>query len=303
MQIFDHRIVVPTASTPWNLIPFGCVHEDDAGHHAELWAECREAILKTPQTWAIGLGDYFTFARRTYRAHITSYKADDNSQRELDQMCRERAAEFYKTSLRPIKDRLLGLAEGNHHWQFMDGTTDTQFLCQLAKVPYLGKASGHNLHVGTGHNASMTVLQMLVHHGDWSSGAMTIGGDLNSVERKAGAWDADIYLFAHTHRKVAWKDPVYGWPKTLRGRGTIQVQERSRVYVRAGCFVRGYVPTCITYAEQKLLRPTDLGWVTVTTELHQGYSAEKHRLMRAEGRTPNTFSRHTGFRPKFSVSF
>ena len=302
MQIWDHKIVLPSATTPWPLLPFGCVHEDDPGHHEELWAEFLDTVVKTPLCKAIGLGDYFSFSRQTYRAHIRSYTGDENSQRELDKMCEDRARAFYKTHLKNIEGKLLGLAEGNHHWTFMDGTTDTQLLCKLAKVPYLGKASGHNFHLSTS-GGNIAVLQMLVHHGDWSSGAMTTGGDVNSVERKAGAWDADIYCFAHTHRKIAWKDPVFGWPKQKRGAAPLDIKERPRVYIRAGCFVRGYVRSCVTYAEAKLLKPTDLGWVTLHTKFSQPYNPGKWKTQSEKGLSRSAASHHNALRHTFTVTY
>lgn len=273
MKLLTHAVTLPSASVEWTLIPFGCVHEDDPGFNRDLWASCVEQIQRTPHCSAIGLGDYFTLARTTYQKYIRGYQADEDSQRDLDAMIRERAEKFYRTWLKPMAGKLMGLAEGNHGWTFLDGTTDTQFMCALAKVPYLEKGSVHRVKVQAGPHARN--LKMLVHHGDWSGGAMTTGGDLNALESRAGGWDVDITIAGHTHRKHGWVVPVL----TVTDQGPPQLIERDRVYVRAGCFMRGYTPNCVSYVERKMLKPTALGWVTLKVRLVRPY--EKNRYERA----------------------
>lgn len=270
MKLLTHTVSLPSTSDEWTLIPFGCVHEDDPGHNAELWASCVEFVNKTPHCSALGLGDYFTLARTTYMKHIRGYQADEDSQRDLDAMIRERAEKFYRQHLKPMAGKLMGLAEGNHGWTFLDGTTDTQLLCRLAKVPYLEKGSLHRVSFKAA--AHSRLLKILVHHGDWSGGAMTTGGDLNALESRASGWDVDVTIAGHTHRKHGWTVPVL----TCTEQGPPQLIERDRVYIRAGCFMRGYTPGCVTYAERKLLKPTALGWVTLKTRLVRPYESQRY---------------------------
>ena len=129
--------------------------------------------------------------------------------------------------------------------------------------------------------ASIAVLKLLAHHGDWSAGGITPGGDLNSLERRAEGWDTDITWVAHTHRKLVYISPVMTIPET----GKLRLIEHPRVYIRAGCFVRGYVPGCTTYAERKLLKPTELGWVTLRIQFYQPRDPEKAARRRAEGKS------------------
>lgn len=270
---------MPTNQQTVTIIPWGCVHSDDPGFNEELWEECVEQIVKTPLCWTVGLGDYFTFARTHYREHIRAYKDDEDSQREIDAMIRDRAREFYKKYLRRMKGKLLGLAEGNHGWRFQNGTTDTQMLCELADVPYLGYLSWHRLRFVHQSGHSLHVLKMLVHHGDWSAGGMTSGGDVNALEKRAEGWNTDIFLAAHTHRKHAQVVPIMDLPE----RGELRIVERPRVYIRCGCFMKGYVPKCMTYVERKMLRPTALGWVTLRIQFYHGGQPEKYAKMRQMG--------------------
>ena len=305
MDILEHRLVLPTALTEFRFRPFACVHEDEGGHHAELWAECVETIANDPDCFTIGNGDYFSFARTHLRTHIRSYKDDENALRDLDDMVKDRARAFHRKHLVPMKGKLLGLAEGNHHWTFMNGTTSTQYLCELAEVPYFGVASGHNVYLYTKADQvrSFDTLQLLVHHGDWGA-AQTIGGDLNSVERKSAPWDADIYVYAHTHRKIAWKEPYCSWPTKPQQR-PIRIKERARVYIRCGSFLRGYMPGCSSYVEKKLLRPTDLGWVTTHIKYGQPYDPEQYARERAVGQGGDKAHNRSrlAIQPKFRVEY
>ena len=279
------------------LIGFGCLHADDPGFNEDLWLECVETIQKTPLCWAFGLGDYSTLARSHYRNYVRAYSQDEDSQREIDALVKDQMRDFYKKYFKPLKGKLLGLAEGNHRWEFLNGTTSTQFLCELAEIPYWGFTSLHRLQFVHQLGSGIYVLKMLAHHGDWSAGGITPGGDLNSLERRAEGWDTDITWVAHTHRKMAYVSPVMTIPET----GTLRIIERPRVYIRAGCFVRGYVPGCVTYAERKLLKPTELGWVTLKVQFYQPRDPEKTARLKAEGKSDRSAAGAVRYR--FKVEF
>ena len=278
MKLLEHVIPLPTIASTVTIVPFGCVHADDPGFDADLFEECLDTIVRTPHCYAVGLGDYHTLARTTYRKHLASYRADEDSQRQLDTLAETQTRQFYRQYLQRIPaGKLLGLAEGNHYWSFIDGTTDTQLLCRLAKVPYLEKGSLHRLVFRHRSGHGIRVLTMLVHHGDWGGTASTTGGDINSMEGRGRGWDVDLVVFGHTHRKAAYAVPVLGMPLT----GRLQIKERPRAYVRAGCFTKGYVERCITYVERRLMPPTALGWVTIQIEFFQKYSAEARARAKA----------------------
>jgi|SRR3990167_279646 len=286
MDLFHHRIVLPTNHQTVTIIPFACIHADEDGHHEELWEECVKTIERTPLCLGIGMGDYLTLARSHYRNHIRAYRNDEDSQKQLDRLVKDRLEDFNRKYLRRIKHKLIGLAEGNHRWEFLNGTTSTQYLCELAEVPYLGFASGHRLQFVHRSGHPLQVLKMIVHHGDWSGGGMTTGGDINSLERRAEGWNADIVIAAHTHRKWGIPVPIMDFP----AKGELKVVERPRAYIRAGCFVRGYVPGCVTYAERKLMKPTALGWVTLRIQFLQPYDPRKYRQSIEAGANPQTAS-------------
>ena len=273
MKLLDYTICLPSLTTPVTIIPFGCVHGDDPGFHEGLFEQCISEIEKTPDCYAIGLGDYWNFLRTTARKHLKSYIGDEDSWRDMDHMVRKKAEEFYGKYLKRIRHKLIGLAEGNHFYEFSSGGTDTQYLCQLAEVPYLDKPAFIRLNVEV-HKRTLKVFKILVHHGDWSGGYTRIGGDVNSVEMKALGFDFDIYLFSHTHRKFGLHVPSLSISTT----GELRIIERPRAFVRTGCFMRGYVENCAgRYVDKKLLSPSDIGYVRLSIHFSRPYSKTRYR--------------------------
>ena len=281
MVLLDHKCHLPSSLVPLTIIPFGCVHADDPGFREHLFDQCIDEIKSTPHCIAIGLGDYKNLFRTHARMHLKAYTTDEDSWRELDVLIRGEARKFVTTYLKPIQSKLLGLAEGNHFYKFQDGTTDTQFMCQLLEVPYLEKPAFVRLSVNIGKDQGDYTLKLLIHHGDWSAGYTRPGGDLNSVEMKAMGFDLDVYIFSHTHRKMAFQSPSISIPS----RGRLHTIEKPRVFIRTGCFVTAYDGCTSTYAQKKLLNPTELGYVVLQTKWTRHRDKEEYARLKKEGKS------------------
>ena len=297
MKLLEKVIYIKSITDPVTLIPFGCVHRDDPGVRRHLFEQCIQEIIDTPNCLAIGMGDYANFLRTTARKHLESYVSDENSFDDLASMVKGEAILFHTRYLKRIQDKLIGLAEGNHYYKFQNSTTDTQFLCDLAKTPYLDKPAFIRLVIRYGSpNNSTTVatLTMLVHHGDWSAGTSRLSGDVSSLDNKSqGFGDFDIFLAGHTHRLWAVHTPTL----QLSKRGELELRERPRVFIRTGCFVSGYDSKCVaSYAHKKLLPPTELGYCRLRIKLYREYNAD--RAAQSEGS-----SRYNGYKHKFSVEY
>ena len=281
MKLLDHTLRLPTYDTPLTIIPFGCVHADDPGFREHLWAQCVQEILDTPYCLGIGLGDYKNLFRSHARMHLKSYTADEDSWRELDALIRGEARKFAEKWLRPMADKgkLLGLAEGNLFYKFSDGTTDTQFMCHLLDVPYLEKPAFVRLNVNLGKHEQTQIQKLLIHHGDWSSGYSRPGGDLNSIEIKGMSFDFDIYIFSHTHRKFGHLSPSM----TINSKGRLKTIEKPRLFIRTGAFVASYDACTQTYAQKKLLAPTELGYVVAMVKWVRHRDKEMYAKMKLAG--------------------
>lgn len=165
--------------------------------------------------------------------------------------------EFAK-ELMPIREKIALLSLGNHHHDFPDGTNDVMELCRLLRVNYGGHGGFLRLNIHTPGRGAHITLNILYHHGEKIGGGATLGGDINAMSRKSDAWEFDALIVAHNHKKHGIPATIVGVPK----RGELVLVERPKVYIRAGCFVRGYVKDCVTYAEAGgLMNPTAIGHV------------------------------------------
>lgn len=299
MKLLDYHIIVPTEHTTVSLFPFACVHKDNEGHSQAAWQEYLSEVKQTPHGYAIGLGDYYDWLRTHAREYLSHYPHDSDSFNSLDRYRMEQAEKFAK-ELEPIKDRLIGLSLGNHHHLFQDGTNDTQAMCRLLKVPYLEKASFIRLYISTPKRPAHSILKILAHHGDGvGGGGITAGGDVNTLHKKSSDFQFDILLLAHNHRKWGDKQPLL----TVSDRGKARLVEKQIAYVRAGCFTRGYVEGCTTYAESKLMKPCDIGYVRLDIIFKAPYNKTSYRTNKQTLDNPRDGRNSDPLRWSFKVTY
>jgi len=296
---------IPTVSTPIHLFPAGCWHTDDPGFRHDLLRQWMEEIRSTPYAYGVGLGDYRNFLRTHARDWLRLYPHDQDAFRDLDGMVAKEARELYQQYLKPIEGRLWGLSEGNHFYvfhgasrnQWQAGETDTQYLCRLAGVPYFEKLALIRWKI-VNNGRSLQTLNILLHHGDWSGGYGTPGGDLNALKNKTVGFDADIIIASHTHIKLGYLSPLLTLPK----KGVLKTVERPRAFIKTGCFVGAYdrcVPT--NYVQRKLMHPNELGYVRLTVRFFTPYDKAKYAQELSLGKS-RVKARHSGnLRYKFEI--
>lgn len=249
-------------------IPAGCIHWPLT--EKDLLKKWIKAVKDTPKAFTMLMGDSLDFARTHYRDHIRSYRADQNSQLAVDEYVKHDIGKLAKL-LMPIKDRIIGAILGNHHHEFADGTNGEQFLCQLLGIRYLGPVGLIRVDFRDRSGRTRHSMVIYAHHHGGSMGGRTTGADANALERSETTFDADVYVLSHTHRRIGFKLPKL----EITSKGRPIVIERTKAFIRSGAFLKGYGednpsttrPHFPTYAEQKALRPTDLGYVTLTIDL------------------------------------
>lgn len=259
-------------------IPAGCIHWPIGDK--ELLKKWVRSVAESPNGFTLLMGDSLDAARTHYRDHIRSYRADQNSQLQLDEWVK-RDIDALAKELEPIKGKIVGAILGNHYWEFGDGTNSEQYLCAVLGIRYLGPVGvvRVDFRETTRENVRHSAVIYAHHHGG-SQGGRTTGGDVGALERSELSFDADIYVLSHTHRRHAFKIPKLG----VRAKGEPRLVEHTRVFIRAGAFLKGYAedvpraerPHFPTYAESKALRPTDLGFVALTIKLSHVHVPKKN---------------------------
>jgi hypothetical protein len=260
----------------WILAPAACLHWPIG--ERDLMQQWVDAVRSRPNCYTILMGDTTDFARTHYRRHLKSYVDDENSQEAIDGYIREEVGKLAKV-LEPIKSRIWGVVRGNHYHEFLDMTNSEQELCRTLGLRYLGALGALRVTFPQNGNTRRSI-QIFAHHSGGSKGARTTGGDVSGAQRNELAWDADVYLTAHTHRRWANKESVM----RLTDSGDPKVVERTKVFVRCGAFLKGFRedhPTATqphrpSYAEEAAFRATDLGWVEVRVKWrYQGKRGEQ----------------------------
>lgn len=260
-------ITFEVASENFRLLPACCIHYPIGEKHLlEQWVK---AVKKDKHAYTVLMGDSLDSARSHYRNHVRGYRDDENSQESLDDLQKRVIGELAEI-LKPIKHKIIGNVRGNHFWEFSDGTNGEQYLCQLLGIKYLGVLGAIRLVTPKGREVTV-----FAHH-NGGGGGLTVGGDANAMTKQELAWDADIYLMGHTHKRLAFKLPTMRLTREKHP----QIVERTKVFVRCGAFLKGFKldrptvdrPYAPSYAETKAYRPTDLGWVRVDVDWREdGY--------------------------------
>lgn len=115
----------------------------------------------------------------------------------------------------PIKDKILAVLPGNHESRVYksDGLDITELMCAQLGIPQkyspttallfvrFGKAHGH------GRPNGRQLYTIYVTHG--SGGGRKEGGKVNRLADLASIVDADIYIHAHTHLPLIFKESFY----------------------------------------------------------------------------------------------
>ena len=225
----------------------------------------------------IGLGDYIDPISPSNRAGIDSIrpKLYDSAQDMMDKAAKEIVAELAEILI-PTEGHWLGMLKGHHFWTFQDGNTTDCMLSESVRAPFLGDCAVVFLDLVSGNGGKKTGKCIIWGtHGHGS--AQTEGAIITKLERAASDFVADIYLMGHFHRRFGLKRQRIDWVRQGRKHDMIQKQY---VIANTGSYLKAYVPgsrrsgkPAGTYAEQRGLRPTNLGglFIHIQPRVRNGY--------------------------------
>lgn len=259
-MIFKLREVpVSLGSTEITLRPFGDVHKGSEGHHGRLWMKFLQTQERDKHSYCIGVGDLVDADRPSMRQRkllslVDRPEAWTHEDRKDFAFLDKHVVPDYMR----IRERCLGLLDGDHFVVFSNGMTSTQYICRKTGIPYLGERMAY---VGLSFRTESQVTQVcrytiLARHGRGAGN--TAGGDVTGLQRQNAQWLADLYLGGHTHRENAHPVPLLG-PNTLFD----DLKEKTVWYVRCGSFLRGFMANKQLYPEQEEYGPLCTGWVEI----------------------------------------
>lgn len=246
---------------PLYLVAFGCVHKGSPNHAEHDWAKFCEhysEFRKHNQVKFIGMGDYIEYFSKKERVALSNPDIHESTIDLLDRQGIEIAESVHNDISFMGKD-LLGLIEGNHRWDFSDGSTSTMYLCRKMGCLYLAAGwYGKIKLTEKTKNRDVTRHTIDVYAAHGSGNALTISGSINKMQRFAGAVDANIYLLGHDHQHITADVPKIFLGYSRDGK-TARSVEYKRCVQRTGSFYRVFVEKTKSYAVDRLYPPTGLG--------------------------------------------
>lgn len=226
-----------------------------------------ETVRKDPYAFWLGGGDYVDFIGYQDKRFDPDAVAEDVTVKELGDLGRvgmTKARDLFA----PIKDKGLGLLLGNHEKKYALHTEHESlhgWLCEELGLPNLqycaffdlvfcrkGGVKKPRLETRVEPGSARTQFRVFAHHG--AGYATTPGGKLNKLITAMNSFDADLYFLGHVHDKIARREPAIG-----ANAGCTELEQRDRLGMIAGSYLKTYERGYTSYGEQRMYRPVSLG--------------------------------------------
>ena len=245
-----------------NFVPLGDIHLGTKNCDEEKLLETIDWIKKTPNTYWLGMGDVAEFINYT-DDRFDPKNLHSRFERCLDNLHYEQINYIGKL-LSPIKDKCMGLLEGNHedklrlkyHASVIDilayklETVNLGYTC-LIKWIFKRKTGDH----GAGREVVIYAT-----HGYGGGGR---GSKINKVIAIAKDFEADIFLFGHVHEKTG----VSREKLCIIGRkDSLKLVSQKKIFAITGTFYKTYEVGSKSYGEKVGYPPTPTGVIKITIE-------------------------------------
>jgi hypothetical protein len=251
------------------LAPIGDVHVGARGFARNSFKEYLKILdNEYNNVYYVGMGDYIDATRTTVRKAFKTLEVDDGE--FVDNYVEEQRQDFFDL-VRHTKGKWLGLLEGNHTWEYRDGTTTESRLCQDLEARFLHDCADISIKFQReDENGIRGSVGVWLHHG--------VGGRKFPVGKLLDHVcpyfpDSDIFLMGHTHvsefRNVVRMHRV----------GNKYIQ-RTSVAAITGGWLKGYIDGPSTYVERKAYSPLAVGSIIIKVRpyLKHGYFVPKIRV-------------------------
>lgn len=269
----EHEVRIPLEwSHGASVFVFGDIQGGQSGFQKEAWEEFENEFRRTPNAWALGLGDYDDWLRPSLRPALrAALGKDDSARAALDKMVQN---ENDKTidAMQFLDGKLLGLHEGHHNWKMASGINTDQRIASALHATYLGFAALTRIALEIQRKKSKAgrggayVYNMLSTHGN--ANGKKVHSALSFLEGNyTAAFVCDHYIMGHGcksgnetpfERHTARRNGPVGWSRSL-----------PRVLVVGG-FTRAYTNGWESdYVERAGMTPQPPGWAVIEFKLSQ----------------------------------
>jgi hypothetical protein len=265
------------------LIFWGDVHRDSPNHANRAWQNFLDYCRPLKDTWYFGMGDYVDSGSTSERdcVHSILKRLHEGTKIDLSVLAQAKV-DLLEEELGFMRGHLIGLLNGNHYWQFEDGTNTDQKLCgalneglpKEKRCKYLGVSSFVRLTFDI--SGRRHTLDIWAHHGKGAS--RFTGTSIKRVEEMQEYALADIFVMGHDHKRAG----VPGMPKLFlrhAGKSGLKICEKQPWVIRSGSFLASYEDGKPNYNVDAGRGPCSLGHVEllITPKLHAFGSRKNER--------------------------
>ena len=252
------------------------IHYGNRGAHMELFLKDVQKIRDDPYAFWVGGGDYADYigvGDKRFDARVLSSDLIIEDLGQLGFVLTSNIKKYFE----PIKHKCLGLLFGNHEDKYQKTNQQMQlhqWLCTELGVRNLGycalfdvvigqsKAKGAVLEPKPRHKnkvSNVMSYRIFCHHG--AGGAQTAGGKINRLVGFMNAFEADIYMSAHSHDAIAKRIA-----SIHANASCTEITNHDKVGFVTGSYLRTYTQGVTGYGEVKGYAPVPLGALCV--EIH-----------------------------------
>lgn len=275
MNLIKHIIPIGFGRNDFTIRHITDVHDGHVGFHRALFEKFMRIQERDKHSWWIATGDLIDADRPSTRDRKSVMYADRRDALSHED---EKTMDWLDSRVIPkyrrIKDRCLGILDGDHYVLFSSGMTSGQYIARKAGVPYLGERMafvGMCFTLGPRH----VLYTILARHG--KGGGSSHGADLSQLERQGQGFIADLHLGGHTHKSNLHHVTMLYPNRTFDG-----VRQKIIWYVRGGSFLRGFLPGHQTYAEAAEYGPLSCGWAEIHVTVSRSKSSTNNAPMVTE---------------------
>ena len=261
MEINAVTIKIKDEVTWYHIIPIGDIHIGNIGCDLKKLQQLVNWIKERDNVRWIGMGDFFDCINYTDKRFDPQTIAPE-FRNFLDNLV-PRQVEALVKILEPIKDKCIGLHEGNHErkirlrYQY-NPIYEVWKSFNIPTIPILKDAAITRLRFEYGRKgkAHINIYDIFSVHGN--VGGRKGGAKINRLEDMCAHFVADIYLMAHSHIKLTEAKTQLYVDKGLN------LNKKTKILAVTGCFLNGYTKGSGGYCEQWMLAPTKTGVIKIS---------------------------------------
>jgi hypothetical protein len=267
LQVSRRRINAPAGGRSIKLFPIGDPHLGAAACDIEHFRRTVDMVKCDPDAYWLGIGDYGDLIMpsdpRWAMGALDWKRLGYTSGRPSVSNLGVEARDMIRRELEPIAGKCLGLHFGNHEQAFSRHyyVDVVRYLCAEWEVPFLGYTALTRLDIAIKASARDhgRVWSPIVFSEHGAAGGGTDGNALNSLQKRAAEFRADVFLKGHVHKFGVSTKTELGW-------GRDKIAYRDRVFMLTGTYLKGYTEAETTYGEYKAYPPNEIGGGVVIFE-------------------------------------